>query len=518
MADYNGNGPNDYTNAGGTTGLSQQGVDPRKIWDRAVSIHEGEEDPFMSLEGGKDSIIETKTETASGAGSTIKFTVTSEFGDEGKQGDDLFETSDDFEEMLLGDFELTVDWLRGATRWKKRGMEKMGLGTELTRKVPQQLGSWLGKMKSHSMLMTMLHKSNTNNHFYVNTDGEDALTIGDTLSYDAILKGGAILKPLGGTPAKIGRDASGNPIWGSVVMGTDNAVFGLKNDPVYRANLQSAMDRGMGNYLFSGGVAKIDGHLIKEYVPRRGDIEGAVGSPLNPQALLGYAISAGTATFDIKGGNSNVSADKTKKKYFKYFPKFAFRWSPLDILADLTATTARCWKLTATGYDNGVSPDTPASDVFYVRIQNPPNAATDAGKWGFYEVSTNDGNKLTVSARLGGTANSGVTLDIRHTTIGGVTWNSAIHTATHAIGSLVVLCNKLGTPLGATPFMFRQMAYRGYGSVRNQRQEDSHNGGFVQERYIESVFGQCLREDRVGNKPALSIIKHAISYPGLIDQ
>jgi hypothetical protein len=514
MADFNGNGPNDYSNAGGTTGLSQQGVDPRKIWDRAVSIYEGEEDPFINLEGGSDAIIETKNDTAAGAGATIKFTVTSEFGDEGKMGDDLFEVGDDFEEMLLGEFELTVDWLRGATRWKKRGMEVMGLGTELTRKVPQQLGAWSGKMKAHSMLMTILHKTSSNNHFYVDGGGEDVLTFGDTLTYDAIVKGGAILKPLGGTAAKIGRDAQNNPIWGACVLATDNATFGLKMDPVYRANLQNAFDKGAKNLLFSGGVANVDGHLIKEYIPRRGDIEGAVGSPLNPQALLGVAIEAGTVTFSLKGGGNAISAAKTKKKFFKYFPKNAFAWSPSDALS---TTSQICWKLQATGYDNGVSPDVPATNVFYVRVQNPPNATTAAGKWGFYEISANNGNLLTVSARLAGTANSGVTLDIAHTTIGGVTWNSAVNTADHEAGALVVLCNRLGTPLGATPFMYRQMAYRGYGSVRNQRQEDSHNGGFVQERYIETVFGQCLREDRVGNKPGVAIIKHAVSYPGLID-
>lgn len=497
MADINIAGPN--TGAS----LSAQ-IAARQLWDKAVSIYEGEEDPFMNLEGGKESIIETKTDTASGAGTKIKYTVTSEFGDEGKMGDELFEVGDDFEEMLLGEFELSVDWLRGATRWTKRGQEVLGLGTELTRKVPHQLGAWMGKMKSHSMMMTMLHKTGSGNHFYVDPLGEDNMDFGDTLTYDAIIKGGAILKPLGGQPARIGKDPQGNPIWGACVMGTDNAIFGLKQDPVYRTNLQHAFDKGAGNYLFSGGVAKLDGHLIKEYVPKRGDVEGAVGSPFNPQALLGEGISAGTTTFDIKGGGNPTSAAKVKKKFYKYFPKYAYRWMPGDVLS---TTSDLCWKLQALGQDGATQ------KVFYVRIQNPPNAAVDPGKWGFYEVSANDGNKLTVSARLGPTSNSG----IRYTTLGGVAWSASVNSTTHAAGSLVVLCNRKGTPLGATPFMYRGMAYRGYGSVRNNRTEDSYNGGFVQERYIESVFGQCMRKDRVGNIPAVAIMKHAISYPGLID-
>jgi hypothetical protein len=119
---------------------------------------------------------------------------------------------------------------------------------------------------------------------------------------------------------------------------------------------------------------------------------------------------------------------------------------------------------------------------------------------------------MTTSARLGAT-DSGQ----RYQTVGQVTWDANKHTVTHGEGSLVTLCNAAGVSLGATLFLYRQAAYRGYGSVRNQRQEDSKNGNFVQERYIESVFGQCLREDTRGNKPAIAVIKHAIFYPGIID-
>lgn len=492
-------------NTGAT--LSAQ-VDPKVLWSRGISIYEGEEDPFMQMEGGSDSIIETKTETAAGAGTTIKFQVSSDYGDEGKQGDELFEEADDFEEDLLGEFELTVDWIRHATRITKRGGEIMGLANELKRHTPRKLGRWLGKHKSHSMQMTFLHKTNSANHFYT-ARSQDAITMSDGLTYDEIIKGGAILKPLGGAAAKVGRDKNGNPVWGAVVLATDNATYGLKLDPVYRLNLQNGFDRGVANLLWSGGVASVDGHVIKEYVPKRGDIEGAVGSPLNPQALLGGAITGATTTFDIKGGGNATSAAKTKKKYFKYFPKYAYSWRPAQgsRAADvLSATSEVCWDLTALGEDGATA------NVFYVRITNPPNAATDAGKWAIYECSANDGNKLTVSARLGA-SDSG----IRYQTVGEVTWDASKHTVTHGVGSLVTLCNAKGVPLGATLFLYRQAAYRGYGSVRNQRQEQRHNGDFVMDTYIESVFGQTLCEDRIGNKPGVAVIKHAIMYPGIID-
>lgn len=497
-----------YSESGPNTGdsLSAQ-MDPKVLWAAGIDLAEAEEDPFMQMEGGGDAIISTKTETSAGAGTTIKFQVTSDYGDEGKQGDEIFEDEDDFEEEIFNDFELTVDWVRHATRFTKRSGEIMGIMGELKRKIPIKLGRWLGKYKSHSMLMTMLHKTNAANHFYT-ASSQNSISAGDGLTYDEIVKGGAILKPLGGQPAVIGREGK-NSIWGAVVLATDNATYGLKLDPIYRQNLQTGFTQGRDNLLWKGGVANVDGHLVKEYVPLRGDIEGAVGSPLNPQALLGVAITGATTTFDIKGGGNPTSAAKTKKKYFKYFPKYAFRWRPGQgsRTADtLSATSEICWDLEALGEDAATE------NVFYVRVTNPPNAAIDPGKWCLYEVSANDGNKLTVSARLGATSSG-----IRYQTLGAVTWDASKHTVSHGEGSLVTLCNEKGISMGASLFLYRQAAYRGYGSVRNQRQEDSKNGNFVQERYIESVFGQCLREDTRGNKPAIAVIKHAIYYPGIID-
>jgi hypothetical protein len=497
-----------YSESGPNTGdsLSAQ-MDPKVLWAAGIDLAEAEEDPLMQMEGGADAIITTKTETSAGAGTTIKFQVTSDYGDEGKQGDEIFEDEDDFEEEIFNDFELTVDWVRHATRFTKRSGEIMGLLGELKRKIPIKLGRWLGKYKCHSMLMTMLHKTNAANHFYT-ASSQDSISAGDGLTYDEIVKGGAILKPLGGQPAVIGREGK-NSIWGAVVLATDNATYGLKLDPIYRQNLQTGFVQGRDNLLWKGGVANVDGHLIKEYVPLRGDIEGAVGSPLNPQALLGVAVAGGTTALQIKGGGNATSAAKTKKKYFKYFPKFAFRWRPgqgTRTADTLSATSEICWDLTALGEDAATA------NVFYVRITNPPNAATDPGKWCIYEITTNDGNIMTTSARLGAT-DSGQ----RYQTVGQVTWDANKHTVTHGEGSLVTLCNAAGVSLGATLFLYRQAAYRGYGSVRNQRQEDSKNGNFVQERYIESVFGQCLREDTRGNKPAIAVIKHAIFYPGIID-
>ena len=76
-------------------------------------------------------------------------------------------------------------------------------------------------------------------------------------TYDEIVKGGAILKPLGGQPAVIGREGK-NSIWGAVVLATDNATYGLKLDPIYRQNLQTGFTQGRDNLLWKGGVANVE--------------------------------------------------------------------------------------------------------------------------------------------------------------------------------------------------------------------------------------------------------------------
>ena len=58
-------------------------------------------------------------------------------------------------------------------------------------------------------------------------------------------------------------------------------------------------------------------------------------------------------------------------------------------------------------------------------------------------------------------------------------------------------------------------AKRGYGSYRNERSTESHDGGFVRKTYITSVFGQSPTKRADGHTPNVLCITHAIAYAGL---
>ena len=58
-------------------------------------------------------------------------------------------------------------------------------------------------------------------------------------------------------------------------------------------------------------------------------------------------------------------------------------------------------------------------------------------------------------------------------------------------------------------------AVRGYGKYRNKRTQQEHEGGFITDRFITSVFGQAPRQDRLGRVPAVTRLRVAVRLPGV---
>lgn len=481
-------------NTGDTLATMSPGA-VRKLWQKGVDIFEQSSDFFTEMEGpSKRSVIQTKTDTSKGKGQKITFTVLSGFYSEGKTGEQLFETQDDFEEALISDYEMEVDFLRNATRWTERTEEYMGMRGELVGGLPEELGKWLGRMKTERLFMMFNHKGATGNYIFANGKASaDALVAADVLDYDEIVAMNTQMKRLGGKPAIAGKMKNGMPIFRQCVVATTDALYSLELDSNYKQILREAGNRGEGNYIFQGGYTDVRGNIIKEYNPIDHDGEGAIGSPLNPKAELGEAITAANTAPTIKGGGNATAAAKTKVKYFKWFPNYAYTFQPDDILSVASSP-----------------------DPFYILIVNPPDGSANANKIGMYECTINNGNTLTVTKRLRAAAASGTAAV---TTIGDVTWDTGVwsgfHTDSHPAGATILLCNKKGQPIGRTLMLGAAAAMRGYGKYRNRRSEEKHEGGFVKDVFITSVFGQEPRQDRRGRCPGFMHLTHAVQYAGL---
>jgi len=456
-----------------------------ELWEAGARKYEDTMDIWTAMEGGQDAVIETVTRTSAGQGHKITFRQESGFHGEGLVEDEDFEDDDDYEEHLMSSDSLRVGLLRNGTQSWFLTAHELGMGQELESGLNTKLGEWLGREKGWQMSMALIHKIRQENHWSV-----------DALGIDSLRDATAMLRPLGGSPARIHKDPNGNDIWGMVFVTTTEGVAVLKADPEYADLVKSAHVQSGSNPLFTGDTVMLDGNVIKHWDVKDHDGEGPVGSPLNPKAYLGVAIAAGTGALEIKGGGAGATvADKTKNKFFRYFPAYNFRF----VGGGSVAVDAVSHGLHLNGSDKR----------FYVTIVNPKNATVDAGKWAIYECSTNDGNKITVTKRLGASIGG-----IAHTTVGGVTWSGTVNSADHPQGSLVYWSDEAGVPLGRTIGLGKGAARRGYGMFRSKRFMQPVQGGMKKELYIASIFGQAPRVDRMKRNPAVLVLTHPIKYPG----
>lgn len=482
-----------YTIASPNTGISVSAqIQERNLWKRGVDIFEQSSDFFQDMEGeGPNAIIQTVTDTSKGKGQKIKITTMSGLYDEPHMGEQLFEEEDDFEQLLFNEYELEVDFLRHGVSWTDRMEEFMGMRGEIVAGLPEELGKWLGRTKTERLFMMFLHKLNPENLVYADGKTQDTLNSTSVLDWDEIVAANTQLQRLGGRPAEVGRVGK-NIIRKGVVVATTDALYSLELDASYKQVLRETVNETNAKMIFDGGYTNIRGNIIRQYNPIDHDGEGAIGSPLNPKALLGVPITPGTTVFDITGGGSPAAAAKTKKRYFKWFEGYAYPFLPNDVL-------------------------TPTNETRYLRIVNPPNAPVDPNKSGFYSYTTgNNGNKITIVNRLGPT-DSGA----RVTTLGDITWDPSKHTDVHPSGSLIIPVNRKGQAYGDTLVLYAGAALRGYGKYRNMRSVEKKEGGddgtqaFIQRIFVTSVFGQTPRRDRLGRCPGVLRVRHSIEYAGV---
>lgn len=455
----------------------------RHLWKTGILVAEQNSDFFSKLEGGRNSVVPTVTDTAKGAGQRITFTTMSGFYGEGKLADARFDDPTDFESIDMSSFDLKVDWIRNAYSINDRTEEVMGMRGEIASGANVELGKWLGRTKTEHMFAEFQLRLNSANVLYTAGASTEALKSAHVLDMDAIITAAHSMRGFGGQPANIGK---GEEIWSNIVVAASPSLLSLKLDPDYKTMLANADQRGGGNHIFKGAYPDIDGQVIMEYNPIDHDGIGAIGSFLNPKALLGVAVTAGTATFDIKGGGNSTDAALTAKKYFKYFAGYAYPF------------------IDGTSYS-------PASATDYVLIYNV--TGSDAGKFGFYSYANatgNNGNKLVVAGRLAAAASG-----IAATTLGNVTWNATYNTDAHPEGSLILPCNSYGVPFGHTLILGKHAAMRGYGKYRGKRSTQRYEGDFIEQRFITSVFGQTITKDRKARHIAAIRLTHAISYPGV---
>ena len=483
----------DFTPA--TTGTSllaqDSGKNFRQLWNAGAEIGEEEEDFLQQFEGPSNRFpVWTENDTSKMAGSKKVFTTTSGYYREGKYGEALFDGPTDFEADDISSYEVKCDFIRNAASRSIRSDEFMGLKGELKAHVPLKLGRWLGRTKKDQIMGLAVHKLPLENRIFARNKSLNALSSTDLLSWEDIVTSGAAMKPLGGESFRIAKDGR-NTIASQLFIPPEQAALSLRLDTNYINLLGNAGLRGEANNLFKGGYPDIDGHTIAPHNALNHAGKGPVGSFLAPEAFLGAPLTGATGVARVitGGGTDNVAGVQsvTEPLWFKYFPGHAFRF-----------------------VDTGAI--TQAAGPHYAIVYN--TSGVNAGKWGAFSYTTgNNGNSITVVKHLAAVDGTGGATTLPGSTI---VFNGAINTDQWDSNALIIPCNSKGVPYAHTMVLGAGAIVRCYGSMRNERTEESEQGGFLKRTFITSVFGQSLRTDRKGRVPAAMLLTTAIKRPGIV--
>jgi hypothetical protein len=348
--------------------------------------------------------------------------------------------------------------------------------------------------KVDDMLMELRRRATARNILRPNNKASlSALRTADVFSTATVLHGVNTLTSLGGKPVRIGKSSAGAPIRQFVFLGVNHALESFRNSSSYLEAAYNADVRGAMNSLFTGDILPWNGNLIYNWDVEDPEDLAPAGCPLLPRAFLGTAITAGTTAVDITGGGNATNAADTEVQFFGYFNNAAYNGCEGSKIAADTSTER------------------------YVAILNLSGA--DAGKVMFASYKVNNGNKLTMFKRLGGTAAGDAV-----TTLGQITWGTGTYggvtlATAAAAGSLVVEVNEYGVPFGYMLGLGEMAGVMGHGSIDGasaiaKRTEEHTNHDMDHAIGLETVFGSRAFQRIDGQPGGFALIECALPLRG----
>jgi len=448
-------------------------------------------DNFIGGTGSGKPIIEMSDMNVK-AGNTLVVPTLARLGGPGVQGNG--ERTGQEEKMRQGSFTTKTGRHWWGTALDSVAKNETVIGTQWDLLRNEALGQLCNKEKSDTIQMELINNASGLNTIYANNVGSvENLRSKDYFLTDTVSEGQEVLATNAAKGMNIRKSTAGAPYRCFTYYLPHLGASAMKRTTKYKDLIQFASERGDLNPGFTGDFAMIDGCGIYSDEVEDHDAYGPVGSPCLPRARLGVAIAAGTGTFDIQGGGSAEGAALTAPLYFRWFNNSL--WSSFNVTRRQAST----------------------STTRYVLIKNV--TGSDAGKFGMYSYTTNNGNKLTIVNRLGSAASSA-----RVTTLGNVTWNTGVwnglHTDVHPVGSIVMECNSYGQTFCYGFGLGEMAAVAGHANIDGTlgigiRTEEHRNHNMDHAIGLETAWGCAVtqRTDGLANNYILTV--SAYNPPGL---
>jgi hypothetical protein len=465
----------------------------REIWSEAVRIDARNKNvmkDFIGPEGSGKPICE-KRDLAAGGNEKVTFTTTAPFRAAGVIGNGILK--DHTGTFVFGDFSVTVD-MRAFGIGHEQLLQYMRFNKGMT---PKQLGFKLckelwGRMEQDDCQIVLRNKAlfNSPNMMYIGGGTSlDELTLGDTFDTSIIETSALQLEGQGCLPLQVDQDEAGADVPQYVMFGPKKFLYPLENEQKFREALLHAEQRGKGNPHWTGKFAKWKNSIVHRHAVIVDTANGRQGSPLEPMAFLGKALTSASA--DITGGGAyNSAGSLTDALLFDYFAYFGGYW----------------WKT----HTSDVSPTD--NNTYYAIIYNV--SGSDRGKYEIisYVAAANDGNHLAAAS---------VTRELDTDNQKTQLTAAGRYTNAHPSGSLIIPCNKLGVPIGYALHMGAEALFMAKGAVDAERlthKDDYENDageGRIRATGIQGIRGYSPYEDTLGRFPNFLLVAGAVDRPEL---
>lgn len=467
-----------------------------EAFDAMLDISASQANILAHLQGepgsGKPFVI--KHDLSKGRMQSVNFTVGAPLGQAGRRGT---QQAVNFEEQLIhNSWNVTIDSLRVVVGWNEINAVVSTTGESWQEAYARLTGERVGQIEQEDMLMRLRQRSGSTNTIRPsNRAALHDLKYDDTLDAEALSRAISVASRIA-KPANLGNSSSGMPVNKYVALASETMLAPLWTDPTFAAALQHAEVDGKENPYWTGNIPTWKGTAIKQWSLVHNDTPGPIGSSIEPQALLGDAITSGTAAFTVYGGGRTQASLGNQAALYKPFSFFH-----------------------GANYEFGESLSYGSdSNLYYFVVIDPAD-----GKWCAYEYAgtgvNNGGYSITISKRLHSSTAGDAATTIKSDGIGGSgttlwTWDASVNKAAFPTGSIIVQVNRRLVPVGDLFVFGADAGAKCYGKVRNKRISQEDDYGALMGVGVHSIYGCDLKQDTLGRYRGFVRVQSAYQLDG----
>lgn len=246
---------------------------------------------FEGKEGSRKPIIISEDFTKK-PGDTIKFNVVSQLFSAGVTGESTLQGNED--QLALGQYSLTVDWIRNAVSYTKSLEKRVNFNVAQT--IRAELSDWMKRYIDNQMFSSILSGA-TNTIYAGDATSEASLGANDHFGTEEIDRMKLALQRTA-IPIRVeGAEGEEEEYYGCVISEIDE--YWLKGDSVWNQAQRDAGPRDYSkNRIFTGALGVYNGVIL--YVHRaKKSANNIQGSPLRPEVRLYANATAGATTIDF---------------------------------------------------------------------------------------------------------------------------------------------------------------------------------------------------------------------------